>query len=248
MVITKHFLHDKLGLDFEIAAFFADRKIPAGNLYWYKRFQYLSFGTGFLFIPVIIDTLYKSGINKQILLNIDRITRMENAFDIVAQYEVKRIGFPEYIEKLTGFFAPSATNQPLLDDLLQYFNGGPTQHYALGTPVSALNRADAFLFTFTDLAADEATTKKLIENWYHVAVTVLMLDDLVDLDSDRQNKEENAVLELGDNNHALKICEDLLEKHLAELRNINTPAAIFFRKVIDNALHDEPIRKLRALE
>jgi hypothetical protein len=244
MVVTKHFLAEKLGLDFEIAQFFADRKVPANNLYWHKRFLYLSFGTGFLFIPVIFDALHKAGADKDVLIDPERTARMEAAFQIVALHETKQLGFDDYIDQISALFIPHLKHKDLFDDLLICFKGGEPTTYKLGTAVPALNRADAFLFTFTDLPVDKPTLHKLISIWYHVAVTVLMLDDLVDLDDDRNKKEENAIIELGDNKLAVDQAIEIINAHLEGLKNINPTAEIFFRKVLDNALNDPQIKRL----
>ena len=244
MVVTKHFLAEKLGLDFEIAGFFADRKVPADNLYWHKRFLYLTFGTGYLFIPVIIDALYKAGVHKATLINEERTARMETALHIVARHETKQLGFEEYINQISAVFQPHVVHQDLFDDLLLYFNGGKPTTYKLGTVVPALNRADAFLFTFTDLPVDKSTLQTLIAIWYHVAVTVLMLDDLVDLDDDRNKGEENAILELGDNQLAVAQAATMINSDLEGLETINPTAESFFRKVLENALNDPQIKRL----
>ena len=89
MVITKHFRLQNLSLDFEMAQFFADRKVPASNLYWKGKFLDLSFGPGFLFIPFIMDAIYKSGVDKKLVIDPVRTPRMEQGFDLVKQYERK---------------------------------------------------------------------------------------------------------------------------------------------------------------
>ncbi len=244
MVVTKHFLAEKLGLDIEIAGFFADRKVPANNLYWHKRFLYLSFGTGFLFIPVIFDALYKAGVDKSTLIDPRRAELMETAFHIVALHETKQISFEEYITRISAVFANEAKHKVFFEELLQYFKTGKSSKFELGTPVPALNRADAFLFTFADLPVEESKIPELLKTWYNVAVTVLMLDDLVDLDDDRSKGEENAVLELGDDAAAVEKATEIINKHLTGLGSLNPTAENFFRKVLDNAIRDAQIQAL----
>jgi hypothetical protein len=244
MVITKHFLADKVGLDFEIAQFFADRKVPADNLYWKGKFLYLSFGTGFLFIPIIMDTLFKSGIDKAIVINPARIARMEQSFDIVMQYERKKISFEEYIRQMSELYLPHVKNQQLFDDLMLHFRNQPTQNYQLGTSVAALDRADAFLFNYTDLDTDETTMKTIIRRWYYLAVAHLMLDDFVDLEDDRVKGEENALIDLGDNKAALETCKQMLATNIEGLAETNPLVAAFFNKIYLKALQDAPIQTL----
>jgi hypothetical protein len=245
MVITKHFLSEKLGLDFEIAQFFADRKVPANNLYWKGKFLYLSFGTGFLFIPIIMDAVYKSGVDKKLIIDPERIARMEQSFDIVMQYERKRISFDDYIKRMSKVFLPHMVNKELFDDLLRYFKSEPTQTYKLGTTVAALDRADAFLFTYTDLPIDHKLMNTIIRRWYYLAVAHLMLDDFVDLDDDREKGEENALIDLGDNKTALKKCQSILEQNIEGLKETNELVAGFFQKIYDKAINDAPVQALK---
>ncbi|RYD77428.1 MAG: hypothetical protein EOP53_13005 [Sphingobacteriales bacterium] len=244
MVITKHFLSEKLGLDFEIAQFFADRKVPANNLYWKGRFLYLSFGTGFLFIPIIMDAIYKSGVDKKVVMDPERIHRMEQSFDIVMQYERKRISFGDYIKGMSEVFLPHVKNHELYDDLLRYFKNETTQTYALGTSVAALDRADAFLFSLTDLPIDHERMNTILRRWYYLAVAHLMLDDFVDLDEDREKGEENALIDLGDNKAALQKCQDMLQQNIDGLKETNELVAAFFQKIYDKAIQDEPVQAL----
>ncbi|HTE28315.1 hypothetical protein [Flavitalea sp.] len=246
MVITKHFLSEKLGLDFEIAQFFADRKVPANNLYWKGRFLYLSFGTGFLFIPIIMDALYKSGVDKKLVIDPERISRMEQSFDIVMQYERKRIPFDDYIKGMSEVFLPHVVNQELFDDLLSYFKSEPTHTYSLGTSVAALDRADAFLFTCTDLPIDHELMNTILRRWYYLAVAHLMLDDFVDLDEDREKGEENALIDLGDNKIALEKCQAMIEQNIEGLKETNEKVAVFFQKIYDKAINDEPVQALKS--
>jgi hypothetical protein len=245
MVITKHFLSEKLGLDFEIAQFFADRKVPGNNLYWKGKFLYLSFGTGFLFIPIIMDAIYKSGVDKKLVIDPERISRMEQSFDIVMQYERKRINFEDYIKAMSAVFLPHVVNQDLFDDLLRHFKVEKTETYKLGTSVAALDRADAFLFTYTDLRIDHELMNTIIRRWYYLAVAHLMLDDFVDLDDDREKGEENALIDLGDNNYALEKCQVMLEENIEGLKETNELVAAFFKKIYDKAINDAPVQALK---
>ncbi|MHA4847194.1 hypothetical protein ACX0G7_23715 [Flavitalea antarctica] len=246
MVITKHFLSQNLGLDFEIAQFFADRKVPADNLYWKGKFLYLSFGTGFLFIPFIMDAIYKSGVDKKLVIDPERTARMEQGFDIVMQYERKKISFDDYIKQMSEVFLPHVVNRDLYDDLLRHFKGEPTQTYKLGTGVAALDRADAFMFVYTDLPVDQETMKTIIRRWYYLAIAHLMLDDFIDIDEDREKGEENALIDLGDNHEALKKCQLMLEENIEGLKETNEKIGEFFRKIYDKAINDAPVQALKS--
>jgi hypothetical protein len=220
--------------------------VPANNLYWKGKFLYLSFGTGFLFIPIIMDALYKSGVDKNLVIDPERISRMEQSFDIVMQYERKRISFDDYIKGMSEVFLPHVVNLELFDDLLRYFKDEPTQSYSLGTSVAALNRADAFLFTYTDLPIDHALMNTILRRWYYLAVAHLMLDDFVDLDDDREKGEENALIDLGDNKIALEKCQAMLEENIEGLKETNEQVAAFFSKIYHKAINDAPVQALNS--
>ena len=68
MFISTDFLAIKFGVDDAIARFFVDREPPANNLYWKDKLLYLRPAPGYLFIPLIVDLLFKIGIERQQLL------------------------------------------------------------------------------------------------------------------------------------------------------------------------------------
>jgi hypothetical protein len=195
-----------------------------------------------------MDILYKSGVPKNIVIDPVRIARMEQSFDIVMQYEGKMIGFDEYIKQMSGVFLPHVVNRGLFDDLIRYFNGLPAKQYRLGTSIPALNRSDAFLFAFTDLAVDDNILHTIIRRWYYLAVVHLMQDDFVDLDDDRIKGEENALIELGDNKIALEKCTKLMEENINGLKETNPLIAAFFNKIFAKIIDDEQIRMLKLID
>ena len=242
MVITKHFLADKLGIDFEIAQFFADRKVPANNLYWKNKFLYVTYGTGYLFLPIIYDMLYKSGMDKKKLLEENRIQNMEKAFHFVAAFEAKQINFEDYIYQFQLLFRESAVHKKFFDDLIRYFRNETCQYYSLGTSIEALNRADAFLFTICDLEMEEIAFRNLLLRWYHTAASILILDDMVDWEDDKAHEEENAIIELGNDKQAIIRVKSILENNLVAIQAFNSTLAGFLQKIYDKALQDEPIK------
>jgi len=246
MVITKRYLSDTLGLDFDIAEFFADRKVPADNLYWKGKFLYLGVNLGTLFIPIMMDAAYKSGVDKKLLIDPVRTARMEASMDIVMLFEYKRITFEEYTKRMSELYLPHVVNHDLFDDLLRFFRGEATQHFTLGSGVAALDRGDAFLFNFTDLPIDNELLRTLIKRWYYLAVSHLMMDDIADLDDDRDKGEENAIIELGDNNMALEKCQLMMEESIEGLKQTNERMASFFVKLYKLAIEAPSIQALKS--
>ena len=69
MFISTNQLIKKYGIDNKIAGFFVEREPPADNLYWHEKLLYLRPAPGYLFIPLIVDLLYKIGIKREDLLS-----------------------------------------------------------------------------------------------------------------------------------------------------------------------------------
>jgi len=62
-------LDEEMGVDKRIGRFFVDRKLPQNNSFWKGRLLYVSFGNGFVSIPVYYDILYRIGIPLESLLD-----------------------------------------------------------------------------------------------------------------------------------------------------------------------------------
>ena len=154
MFTSKEYLHTRLGVDPEIAAFFVDRKVPANNLYWKGRYLYVASGTGYTFIPVFFDLQHKLGISKKVLLDPLHVEVCEAGLHSAALYELQTITFTQHVENVKLLLSPYIKNQKLFEDLCGYFKLEELKPYKyLGTFSKALNRADSYLFTLTMLEA-----------------------------------------------------------------------------------------------
>ncbi len=67
-----------------------------------------------------------------------------------------------------------------------------------GLPFPSLNRADVFLYILCDLPLSEMQWKKAIRYWYALHPTYLIMDDVRDYAKDKEEGEENVVIELGE--------------------------------------------------
>jgi hypothetical protein len=226
--ITKRKLADEYGIDSDIAAFFADRTPPANNFFWKGKYVYLSHSLGYTIIPFLFDIQYKLGMEKSVLLNEFHIRLMEDGFDWMAKHEAKQIGYGEFIEACKVLFAPAATNKTFFNDLILHLHNGTPEHYAFGSFVKALNRADAFFFTLSDIAIEEELLKRIIKTWSYVKVNALILDDINDLESDRINGEENSIIELGGNEAAVATIQSIFYENVKLLAGINNKLAQYF--------------------
>ena len=223
--VTKRKLADEFGLDDEIAAFFADRKPPVDNLFWKGKYVYLSNTLGYIIIPLLFDVQYRLGVEKSLLLDEKHVSLMEDGFDWMAKYEAKLITYEDFIGGCKTVFEPTVVNQGFFHNLLLYLKGGHTAHYQLGSPVQALNRADAFFFTLCDTPMDDEVLKRIVKAWSYIKVNALILDDINDLESDRLEGEENSIIELGDDEAAIGRLQAMFNENVKSLAAINAKLA-----------------------
>jgi hypothetical protein len=226
--VTKRNLADRQGVDYEIAAFFADRTPPANNLFWKGKYVYLSNSLGYTIIPFLFDVQHKLGVEKSILLDEQHIRRMEEGFDWMAKYEAKQTGYEDFINGCKAIFAPAVVNDAFFNDLLLYLNHGVPVHYTFGSPVKALNRADAFFFTLCDIPLEEPLLKSIIKAWSYIKVNALIMDDINDLESDKADGEENSILELGGDAAAMTSIQRMFAENVKSLAGINNKLAQYF--------------------
>ncbi|SFF09798.1 hypothetical protein SAMN05518672_11632 [Chitinophaga sp. CF118] len=230
--ITKRKLADKQGIDYDIATFFADRIPPANNHFWKGKYVYLSNSLGYTIIPFLFDLQYKLGVEKSILLDEKHIRLMEDGFDLMSKYEAKKIGYKDFIDACKELFAPAVVNNNFFSDLLLYLYNGTSEHYTLGSPVKALNRADAFFFTLCDIPIEEQLLKRIIKAWSYVKVNALILDDINDLEPDKISGEENSIIELGGNEAAMEKIQSMFYENVKPLAYINNKLAQYFEACI----------------
>ncbi|MCF6404600.1 hypothetical protein L3C95_17015 [Chitinophaga filiformis] len=226
--ITKRKLADEYGIDYDIATFFADRTPPNNNHFWKGKYVYLSNSLGYTIIPFLFDAQYKLGVEKSILLDEKHIRLMEDAFDLMAKYEAKQIGYEDFIGACKILYTPTVVNSIFFSDLLLHLNNGKPLQYALGSSVKALNRADAFFFTLCDIPVEEQLLQRIIKAWSYVKVNALILDDISDLESDKIDGEENSIIELGGNEAAMEKIQSIFKENVRSLACINNKLAHYF--------------------
>ncbi|SDH19441.1 hypothetical protein [Chitinophaga filiformis] len=226
--ITKRRLTDEFGIDYEIATFFADRTPPDNNHFWKGKYVYLSNSLGYTIIPFLFDLQYKLGVEKSILLDEKHIRLMEDGFDLMAKYEAKQIGYEDFIGACRILYTPTVANSIFFSDLLLYLNNRKPLQYTLGSPVKALNRADAFFFTLCDVPVEEQLLHRIIEAWSYVKVNALILDDISDLEQDKINGEENSIIELGGTEAAMENIQSMFKTNVESLAGINNKLAHYF--------------------
>ncbi|MBP6686249.1 MAG: hypothetical protein KA160_00220, partial [Lacibacter sp.] len=211
-----------MGINSEIAHYFAnERKVPADNAYWKNKRIYISMGFGFQAIPFMFDLLHKCGISTDVLLLDDHVTLMEKGFDKVGRYESNEITFSEFLMECKLLLQGKVKQPHLAADLFALFSGRETTYFEFETTHKALARSDSFLFTLVDLDVTDKWVSTFLPVWYSLARPILLLDDFKDLEEDRNNANENMIIELGDNKQAVEKAYEFGLQDLVKLSKVN---------------------------
>lgn len=231
MFISSGYLEIHYGIDSEIAGFFVDREPPADNLYWQGKLLYLRPAQGYLFIPLIVDLLYKSGLERQQLLSEKFVTTMERLGHISALEETKQISNEEAVFKSAELINNTCTNEYWYSNLIDHLTGkNPNFFTALSAPFKALHRGDLFLFSVCALQYPAALSEKIAQQWFALITTLLLLDDAEDIKADMQTGDENAFLESGMTAEGLKKIKELVNVNLAKISILNALMAAQLKK------------------
>lgn len=236
MFTSKKFLIERFDLNPTIAAFFVDRKVPHENRYWRNRLLYVSGGTGFLFIPLYFDLQFRCGVPLIILLDDEYLALTELILHHAAVQEAEEISLESHISFCQEAVMSKLRHPKLFDDLSAYYKNLEPEHKYLGTGIRALNRADTLLFALCTLQADEQTILNIIECWYALVPSFLLIDDIVDLEDDKETKQENSVLEFGAGAVGITKAIAFLTNNIRVLGRYNGKVRQFFADILDKKL------------
>jgi hypothetical protein len=227
MFISTSFLEINYGVDGKIAQFFVDREPPADNLYWHEKHLYLRPAPGYLFIPLIVDLLYKLGIDRSQLLSEEFAATMEQVGHISALEETKQISDEEAIKKCGELIKDTCKNKDWYNNLVNYLNGKSSNFFtALSVPFKALQRGDLFLFAVCALQFPKELYEKIAEQWFALISTLLLLDDAEDIKADKATGDKNAFLESGMTAEGFKKVEELANSSLTKIGSLNPAMAM----------------------
>lgn len=211
MFLSKDDLKLAYGVDLDIAKFYVDRRVPENNLYWKIRKLYMVPQSGYIFIPIYADLMYRIGIPKKELLSENHVLLMEAIMHSAAKQEAGEITFREHIGECIDVAEKSSRNPDFLDQIKQYFNrsdAAPTIKF--GTRFPSLNRADTYLLSLAAIPFNPETAEKLVEAWYALMTYFLITDDLVDIKEDFINKEDNVLIDAGLTEEGAVIITDMI--------------------------------------
>ena len=228
MFISANQFEREMGVNKTIGSFFVDRKPPLNNSFWKGRLLYISFGNGFVSIPVYYDILFRIGIPLETLLNEDHIQFMEQVMHFAILHERKEISHREELDAIRGLLNGRIQHSAYYESLNLYLDQpllkpmGP-----FGGPFISLNRADVFLYVLCDLSLNERQWQRAIHYWYALHPTYLIMDDVRDYTKDREEGEENVLIDLGGGTEGFEKAIELYRRNVATLEEINPLLAQF---------------------
>jgi hypothetical protein len=239
MFLSAQALAIEYGIDDRIAKFFVDREPPKDNLYWKDKLLYLRPRPGYIFIPLITDLFYRSGISLDILLNENYVGVLEQIGHYSAQQEFGMIGYSEVAHLCSRFVEPIAVDKKNLKIIDNYFENGTNELNSYNVPFSALRRGDVFLYSLSVLDIDQAKFFELVKTWFALISTLLLMDDSEDYLEDLESGEENAFVESGSSKEGFEEIRNMLSSNLRHIESINfSMAQALNRKLI--SMHEKP--------
>jgi hypothetical protein len=218
----------EMGVNKTIGRFFVDRKPPEDNSFWKGRLLYISFGNGFVSIPVYYDILYRIGVPLEILLSETHIFFMEKLMHHAIQQEKKEISKREELDFIREILKGRIKNQDHYEQLNHYLDQPVLRPVGLfGLPHPSLNRADVFLYVLCDLPLTDIQWERALKYWYALHPTYLIMDDVRDFTKDREEGEENVVIDLGEGAEGFEKTLALYRRNCEILEEINPLLAQF---------------------
>lgn len=245
MVLTAHMLQTNLGIHPTIADYFANqRAVPANNLFWEGKRIYLSAGFGFLTIPIVFDLQHRMGIPLEALLSDAHVTLMEQGFDKLKQYENKSLDMFSFLEECKLLLQDKIVQHHLATDLFNRLSGKKAVYFQFEEKHKALARSDMFLFTLVDLHITDEWVHQFLPIWYAAARPILLFDDFVDLEEDRQTGEtENTIIELGNDKAAILQAYEMGKVDIQRLSAVNKQLSEFLQNKLDGCMQRRYIQE-----
>ena len=229
MFISAIQLQREMGVELSIAGFFVDRPVPENNSFWKGKLLYIGFGNGYVSIPVYYDLLFRIGLPLDILLSETHVLFMEQLMHYAILQERMEIGKKEELEAVRGLLQGRIKKPDRYHALNNYLDQPELKPMgAFGLELSALNRADVFLYILCDLPLTDPQWELAIRYWYALHPTYLIMDDLRDYEKDRELGEDNVVLEWGDGPGGFQRALGMIRGNCETLKEVNAVLSEFF--------------------
>ena len=123
----------------------------------------------------------------------------------------KRIQHVKYYDALNHYL-----DQPVLKPMGSF-----------GTVFPSLNRADVFLYVLCDLPLNDEQWEQALQYWYALHPTYLIMDDVRDYAKDKEEGEENVVIDLGEGAEGFEKTLALYRRNCETINEINPLLAQF---------------------
>ncbi|HEY4937106.1 MAG TPA: hypothetical protein VII44_11025 [Puia sp.] len=228
MFISANQFEREMGVNKTIGRFFVDRKPPENNSFWKGRLLYIAFGNGYVSIPVYYDILHRIGIPLEVLLDEEHIHFMEQLMHYAILQEKKEISLREELISIRALLKGRIKNVLYYEALNLYLDQPVLKPMGpFGLPFPSLNRADVFLYVLCDLPLSEAQWEQAIRYWYALHPSYLIMDDVRDYTKDKEEGEENIVIDLGDGAEGFEKTLEMFRKNSGTMQEINPVLAQF---------------------
>jgi hypothetical protein len=222
MFISVNQFERDMGVHKTIGRFFVDRKPPENNSFWKGRLLYIGFGNGFVSIPVFYDILYRIGLPIEVLLDEKHILFMERLMHFAILQEKNEISVPEELKCIRDLLKNRIQDETYFELLNHYLDQPVLKPLApFGLIHSSLNRADVFLYVLCDLPLSEKQWSQAIRYWYALHPSYLIMDDIRDYPKDKEEGEENVVIDLGGGAEGYEKTFEMLRKNGETMKEIN---------------------------
>ena len=228
MFISVQQFERNMGVNKTIGRFFVDRKLPENNSFWKGRLLYIGFGNGYVSIPVFYDILFRLGLPLEVLLDEQHIQFMEQLMHFAILHEKNEITIAEELKCIRALLKNRVQDQHYYDLLNRYLDQPvlkPLGPFGLVHP--SLNRADVFLYVLCDLPLSDDQWKLAIRYWYALHPSYLIMDDIRDYAKDKEDGEENVVIDLGDGAVGFEKTFKMLHANSETMKEINPLLAQF---------------------
>jgi hypothetical protein len=226
--ISAHQLERDMGVNKTIGRFFVDRKLPENNSFWKGRLLYIGFGNGYVSIPVFYDILFRIGLPLTVLLDEKHIQFMEQLMHFAILHEKNEITVTEELKCIRALLKNRIQGQHHYELLNRYLDQPVLKPLGLfGLIHPSLNRADVFLYVLCDLPLTDEQWKLAVQYWYALHPSYLIMDDIRDYAKDKEEGEENIVVDLGDGIVGFEKTFKMLRQNSDTMKEVNPLLAQF---------------------
>jgi hypothetical protein len=162
------------------------------------------------------------------LLDERHIQFMEQLMHYAILHEKNEISQHAELSSIRDLLKGRVLNKHYFEALNKYLDQPvlkPLGSFGLAYP--SMNRADVFLYVLCDLPLTDMQWQQAIRYWYALHPSYLIIDDIRDYSKDKENGEENIVIDFGDGTGGFEKTFAMLQKNGEIMKEINPLLAQF---------------------